>query len=271
VVEDEQELEHEYQNDYRGRVQNRKVEIEFQPLFALSFEPMKSEVRSMVAFDRNIDALNQRMRSRTIYINNVRTTFSEAESKGYFAYIDSLSMVLNTTRNTTQTLQTLFLRAVAFTAIQNYESAIEDLSTYLQEDTTSVAALWQRAYCQSRINQFLTATNGTTELSTAEGTSVELKNANVLADFNHALALCPQNAYLLYNRGNLHAQRKAYESAIADYSAAIAIENNLAEAYFNRGLCLIYSQHVEDGIRDLSKAGELGVLPSYNVLKRMTH
>lgn len=268
VVEDEQELEHEYQNDYRGRVQNRKVEMEFQPLFALSFEPMKSEVRSMVAFDRNIDAVNQRMRSRTIYINNVRPTFSEAESKGYFAYIDSLSMVLNTTRNTTQTLQTLFLRAVAFTAIQNYESAIEDLSTYLQEDTTSVAALWQRAYCQSRINQFLTATNGTTELSTAEGTSVELKNANVLADLNHALSIDENNAYLYYNRACFYAQRQDYAQAIEDFTRAITLDANLAEAYYNRGLCAIYRKQTEAGISDLSKAGELGLYTAYSIIKK---
>jgi len=269
VVEDEQELEHEYQNDYRGRVQNRKVDVEFQSLFGISFEPMKSDVRSSVVFDRHVDALNQQFRARTLYINNVRPTLSEAQSAAYFQYIDSLSENVKSVHNTRQTLQSLFLRAVAFSAIQNYESAIDDLSTYLQEDSLSVPALWMRAYCQSRINQFITATSGSpAHPSAGEGTSIELRNANVLADLNHALSLDGQNAYLYYNRGCFYAQRQDYAQAMEDFTRVLAIDANLAEAYYNRGLCAIYRKQVEAGISDLSKAGELGLYTAYSIIKK---
>ena len=268
VVEDEQELEHEYQNDYRGRVQDRKVEMEFQPLFAVSFDRKRSEVSTYVAFDRHVDALNQRFRARTLYINNIHPTFSETESRDYFSYIDSLNTVLSQSLNNNQVLQTLFLRAVAYTAIQNYESAIEDLSTYLQEDSACVPALCQRAYCQSRINQYLVATNGATSPDIPQGTSVELKYANVLADLNHALALDPKNAYLYYNRGCFYAIRQDYSQAIEDFTRALTLDSRLAEAYYNRGICAVYRKQIEGGVSDLSKAGELGLYTAYSIIKK---
>jgi tetratricopeptide (TPR) repeat protein len=61
-----------------------------------------------------------------------------------------------------------------------------------------------------------------------------------------------------------------YTSAISCYTAAIEIKPDLAEAYYNRGLMYLRMGNKEMGVADLSKAGELGVLPSYNVLKRMS-
>ena len=258
VVADEQELEHDYKNEYRGKVQHRKVEMELQPMFGLSLEPMHSEVKSYVAFDRDVDALNQQIQSRTIYINNNHTTLSDQQSAHYFLLLDSLSSKIAASQQTDQAVRTLLLRALAYSAIQNFESAIEDLSTYLQIDSASVPALWQRAVCQSKINQF----------QASEGTNIDLKTANVLADLNHALMLVPENAFLLFNRANVYAQRKEYARAIDDYTAAIAVDSRLAEAWFNRGLCRIYASDEAEGVQDLSKAGELGLYKAYSIIKK---
>ena len=50
---------------------------------------------------------------------------------------------------------------------------------------------------------------------------------------------------------------------------AIKINPEFGQAYYNRGLVYLQMGNKNHGIADLSKAGELGVLPSYNVLKRM--
>ena len=268
VMEDEQEMEHEYQNDYRGRVQNRRVEMELQPMFALSFVPMKSDVRSYLPFDKNVEILNQRIGTHHIYINNVWPTFSELETRGYFAYIDTLSSDIARSRDTRHTMDLLLQRAVAFASLQNFESAIDDFSTYLQEDSVSVPALWMRAVCQSRINQFMSATANNSDHSTLQGSNAELKNANVLADLNHALTLDPHNAYLYYNRATIFAQRQDYGRAIEDYTRAIAIDANMAEAYYNRGLCAVYRKQLDAGLADLSKAGELGLYSAYSIIKK---
>ena len=201
----------------------------------------------------------------TIYITNEHPTLDDARSTSYFSYIDTLTTTINRSHDTQQAVSTLLLRAVAYSVLQNYEAAIEDLTTYLQIDSTSVPALWQRAVCQSRINRFMADANG--QKSSEDGYA-DLKTANVLGDLNHALALSPRNAYLLYNRGNLYAQRRNYTQAIDDYTSALQHEPALAEAYFNRGLCQIFCDRTAEGVADLSKAGELGLYTAYSIIKK---
>jgi tetratricopeptide (TPR) repeat protein len=63
---------------------------------------------------------------------------------------------------------------------------------------------------------------------------------------------------------------KDYRAAIVSYNEAIELEPTLAEAYYNRGFVYLKLGNKDAGIADLSKAGELGIIPSYNLLKRMT-
>jgi hypothetical protein len=42
----------------------------------------------------------------------------------------------------------------------------------------------------------------------------------------------------------------------------------MGDAYFNRGLVLIYLKDREKGCIDLSRAGELGVQDAYGVIKK---
>ncbi len=277
VVEDQQEPEREYKNDYRGRVQNRKVELEMQPMFALSTEKAHDEVRANIAFDRDVDALNQdvsRQRFQTlqtsgkaqrlealpttVYVACGHPVLSDEMSSRYFLYIDSLTNAINTTHDTDDATRNLLLRAVAYSVIRDNQQAIDDLSTYLQIDSMSVLALWQRAVCQARISLF----------QASEGANTELVTASVLADLNHALELRPHNAYLYYNRGCIQAQRGNLQQAIDDFTTALQYEPNLAEAYYNRGICHLNSSKKEQTAADLSKAGELGLYDAYSVLKR---
>ena len=45
---------------------------------------------------------------------------------------------------------------------------------------------------------------------------------------------------------------------------------DFAEAYFNRGLTHLSLGDANRGIADLSKAGELGIINAYSIIKRMT-
>jgi tetratricopeptide (TPR) repeat protein len=73
---------------------------------------------------------------------------------------------------------------------------------------------------------------------------------------------------LLYNRGTLYAQQQEYQKAIEDFTRAIAIDANLAEAYYNRGICAINIKQNEAAVRDLGKAGELGLYTAYSINKK---
>ena len=70
--------------------------------------------------------------------------------------------------------------------------------------------------------------------------------------------------------GNIHLQMQEFQKAIDDYTMAIKYEPSLGEAYYNRALTELYLNKKSQAIKDLSKAGELGIPEAYVVMKRFT-
>ncbi len=56
--------------------------------------------------------------------------------------------------------------------------------------------------------------------------------------------------------------------SLENYDKAIKAWPQMGDAYFNRGLVLIYLKDKEKGCIDLSKAGELGVSDAYGVISK---
>jgi tetratricopeptide (TPR) repeat protein len=252
VVADEQEVEHEYKNDYRGRVQDHQADMAFLPMFGLSFEPDRSEVKPRtMLFDSTVEQFNHHSGSHPLYV-------STQNPRQPFDLIDTLTTLIARTPDMNDVRPLLLLRAVGRAALQNFEEAIADLDTYLYIDSTAVLAYWQRAVCQSRLSEF----------QAAQGTNVELRLAGVLNDLTHALRLDDRNPFLYYNRGNIYVRRGNLTQAVADYDRALALDPNLGEAWYNRGLARLQLKQTEQGIADLSKAGELGLYTAYSVIKK---
>ena len=90
----------------------------------------------------------------------------------------------------------------------------------------------------------------------------------VLRDLDQVLRLQPDFAFALFNKANIIGGQQNYKEAILYYTKAIQIDNDFAEAYFNRGLVYIYTGENEKGLADLSKAGELGIYQAYNLITR---
>ena len=258
VVADEQQVEHEYKSDYRGKVQNRQVEMAWQPMFALSFFAVYDNVRSYIAFDKDVDAFNQQSGTHTLHISSSQPNIDEARMNRHVAFIDSVTIAIGDAKGNLVVKPLLIQRAVAYSAIQNFDAAIDDLSTLLQMDSTTVLAYWQRAVCQAKINEF----------NASQGTNIDLKSANVLSDLCEAIKLAPHNPYLYYNRGCLYAIRNDYHRALDDFSRALELDGNIPEAYYNRGLVYLHTNKTAEGVTDLSKAGELGLYDAYSVIKK---
>lgn len=261
VVADDENVEHEYSSEYRGKVQDHKIIIEYQPMYQMSYLKYNNGVKSYDAFDKGVDQLNRKIKpSRNIYVTCNPKTLNEDESKEYFAIIDSLTKTTNLSSvglaDNDQNM--LIQRAVAYSVIQNYDDALADLNAYIKLDSTSYIAYWQRAICKVMVNEF----------KASQGIATQLKAVNIINDFNDAIHLNNQDPYLYYNRANFYAQCKQYNKALDDYNEAIKLDKNLAEAYFNKGLVEIYSNNLKAGIQNLSKAGELGIYSAYSVIKK---
>ena len=259
VEEDEQTVDHEYASAYRGKVQNRKVDDEQMPMFILSYRQYSNGVKSYVAFDEQVEAFNSKLgQKQRINITCNPKTLSMEETQMYFKIVDQLSVDIQGSKDLNKDKHLLLQRAVAYTVTQNFDDAINDLTAYLQIDSLSSLAYWQRAACQSMMNEF----------SASQGMDTRLKAVRTLADFDAALALNPRNPYIYYDRGNVYSQQKDYVKAIDDYSKALELDPNIAEAYYNRGLARIHAGNKDEGIEDLSKAGELGLYEAYGIIKR---
>ena len=90
-----------------------------------------------------------------------------------------------------------------------------------------------------------------------------------LADYDSALRLNPRLVYAWHNKGNIYYSAGDFTSALRCYGEALAVDPQFAEALYNRGVTYLRMGNRRQAFADLSKAGELGVLPSYNLLKRM--
>lgn len=122
-----------------------------------------------------------------------------------------------------------------------------------------------------------------------------------MKDYNMAIEKNPKFADALYARGNVKMKLQDYYGAVADYTAAITINENYVDAYFSRGKAKQFLQAYQDAINDctkiieinpknadaysmrgllriefgdtkngcldLSKAGELGDLKAYDLIK----
>ena len=95
------------------------------------------------------------------------------------------------------------------------------------------------------------------------------QHEQITRDYDMAIKLHPDFVYAYFNRGNLRCALRDYRAAIEDYSEAIRRDPEFAEAYFNRGLARLSQGNTSQGIADLSKAGELGIINAYSIIKRM--
>ncbi len=67
----------------------------------------------------------------------------------------------------------------------------------------------------------------------------------------------PVDANGYHDRGNLRSRNGSYEPAIADYSKAIELKPDFAEAHYNRGSSFYELGSYEESIADLTRAIDL--------------
>ncbi len=258
VVDDESTEEREYKSEYRGKVQNLRIEAQYQPFICLSIFGYKNALTNYHPFDSAIDDVNGRLGAVQLTISTLSAQLTEEEIQRQCKAVDTLSVIISDIPDIATVMANVLARSVVYAIGQNYEDAIRDADACLSADSTSALAWWQRAVCNARLGDFETGHS----LQTAN-----IRFASVNADFAMAEKYAPDNAYILYSHGTFLANRRDYRQAIELLSKAIAADPHLAEAYFNRGLAYINSGDREKGVADLGRAGELGLYSAYSIIK----
>lgn len=110
--------------------------------------------------------------------------------------------------------------------------------------------------------------SGNTRARVKDQVSRQYDYSDAIRDMKAAAEVLPDIPYIYYNLGNLYCLSSEHISSIDNYSKAIELYPYMGDAYFNRGLVLIYLKDKEKGCIDLSRAGELGVKDAYGVIKK---
>ena len=109
---------------------------------------------------------------------------------------------------------------------------------------------------------------GTTRARVKDQVTRSYDYTDAIEDMKEAAEIMKDLPYAYYNLGNLYCLSSEHINSIDNYTKAIELYPYMGDAYFNRGLVLIYLKDKEKGCIDLSRAGELGVQDAYGVIKK---
>ena len=99
--------------------------------------------------------------------------------------------------------------------------------------------------------------------------TVKATDSDIIGDLDRAIELSPRLVYAWYNKGTVLYEAADYPSAAECFTRAIEINPDFPEAYFNRALVYLTQGDRDRAFADLSRAGELGVLQAYPLMKSM--
>lgn len=183
--------------------------------------------------------------------------------------------------------QDMFSRAMYEYSSKQFNSALNYYGEAVDksEDATGVDKLYEAFYRMNRgvlraeMIDFITSIesnvqvlsmddSGNTRARVRDQVSRQYDYSEALSDMKAAAELVPDLPYVYFNLGNLYCLSSEHINSIDNYSRAIELYPYMGDAYFNRGLVLIYLKDKEKGCIDLSRAGELGVADAYGVIKK---
>lgn len=119
---------------------------------------------------------------------------------------------------------------------------------------------------QNNVQTLTMDDQGTTRARITDHVSHTYDYTDAINDLKQAAEIVPDIPYVFFDMGNLHTLSSQMVEAIEDYGKAISLYPYMGEAYYNRGLVLIFLKDQEKGCIDLSRAGELGITDAYGVI-----
>ena len=290
VADKKTEEKSKYDSQSRGKVQNLNTDILLEPKFAITYYEKPYEVNRPVYYSSTVEKANNNLDlSWKIRATNSEASLNELQVQTHFRSIENYSKLIDETNDNANLY---FGRGLDYMLIQDYVSAIDNFDNAIAKDSEFILAYFARALARSKQVEFNPDLHETrtklTEISTrmklplgndikkigAPGIVPEVSKKTleydvILKDYERVLSLDPDFIFAYYNRAGILSIQKDYRGAISDYSEAIKREPQFAEALFNRGLARLSVGETASGLDDLRKAGELGVVEAYSIIKRM--
>jgi len=252
--------DYEVSKDTKNKIQDAHFDIQPQPLFSVILFPATgNKVRTYDA------AIKQH------YGGSELTLFSKNDSMDA-RLVKKRFTELDTDISTSPGKGSYYAeRGIIFTMLKAYDHALSDFDKAVDLDPFNALSYFSRANTRLKLLDLqrsdspeVNAKLNSLSPQMVAGNSYEA----AIADYSSALALDSTFSYAWYNRASARMFINDYNGALNDLTMAIHYEPTLAEAYYNKGLLLILKHQTETACTNLSKAGELGILEAYPVIKR---
>ena len=263
--------ENKYDSESRGTVQKRYTDVVNEPNIFLSYYATNSNANALRQTNYShatVDAYNRTMQlPAPLRFTTREMTLTADMVNQHFAQITTLShqidlleqMAMPQSPNNSQLCATYIARAFEFALVQDYSSALDDVTRAILMDGTLYFAYFCRANWRYKLLEYKRAMGEPTDKADFE---------LMMRDYDYVINHLPDFSFAYYNKANMLCIQQDFKAAISYYTQAIAKDSDFAEAYFNRGLTYIFIGQNDKGIADLSKAGELGIYQAYNLISR---
>ena len=264
VEEDTHEEEIEYVSEYRGKVQNRQTELKPEPIYALTYYKRASETNTYIAYCPQIEELNnQHVFPHQLYLTDNEAPPAAKQTEAHQASIATLTKQIEEFEQETLDMadrNLLLCRALDYYHIRDFENAIWDMTHLIHVNGSDPLAYILRAQC--RFAQLEVSR------STANASDLQLGYLMAVQDYSKASDLMPDAPFLHYNIGCVQVQLADYMAAVSSFSLALELDPLFPEAFYGRGVAYILGGQTDLGLSDLSQAGEMGLYPAYNLIKK---
>ena len=263
--------ENKYNSDTRGTVQKRYTDVVNEPNIFLSYYAVNTSATALSQTNYShatVDAYNRTMQlPAPLRFTTKEITLTADMVNQHFAQISNLSRQIDlleqvaspNSQTNDQLCAAYIARAFEFALVQDYSSALDDVTRAILMDSKLYFAYFCRANWRYKWLEYKRAMGESTDAAEFE---------LMMRDYDYVINHLPDFSFAYYNKANMLCLQQDFKAAISYYSQAIAADSDFAEAYFNRGLTYIYINETDKGVKDLSKAGELGIYQAYNLISR---
>ena len=260
-------------------LQHRDIDIKLRPMYRFVLTGQKDDTMYALSqkYENPLIAHIMKKLPVGVEIRNDNVTLSDA------AMAEAEKAAWNTTA---PAADETFLRALYDYAGKHYNSALSYYGQAIEGAAESgVDGLYKAFYHMNRgslraeMIEFIASIESNVQVLSMDdsgNTRARVKDqvvrkydySDAIADMKEAMTVVQDIPYMYFNLGNLYCLSAEHVNSIENYTKAIELYPYMGDAYFNRGLVLIYLKDREKGCIDLSRAGELGVQDAYGVIKK---
>lgn len=275
TIDDNSDMREEYNNTaIRGRIQDRNVNISPTPMVELSYYTSPTELNPNTYYIKEVDDLNSTRQLRFVVFVTVAPPVLADDDivQRHFNSIEYYNSYLST--HTPRAIDFVG-RAMDFMTVRDYASAIRDLDRAIILTPDYAPAYMMRAQARFRLHDADGNIAGDmtpgVKIDAATRAGIDRKTMDdIIADLDRAIDLSPKNAFAHYNKAVAYIDMNNWAAAEDELNLVLDIKPDFGEAYYNRGFVRLQTGRRAEGVADLSRAGELGVVSAYNLIKRLS-